>query len=142
MELIRVRDRLNEPPYTALLMPSMFRPTPERAAAKAAAYMRDSRIDAYACRMNGRDVGLIVLRVDGNSAEVLNIATDAAFRGLNIGRFLLEQTMVQCHVAVLEAETDDDAVGFYRRSGCIVERCGAIDGRARYRCRKTLQHQP
>ena len=138
MEQIRIIDRLNEPPYTALLMPSMFRPTPERAAAKAAAYMRDSRIDAYTCRMNGRDVGLIVLRMDGDSAEVLNTATDAAFRGLNIGRFLLEQAMVCCHLNVLEAETDDDAIGFYRRCGCTVERCGDIDGRARYRCRKTL----
>ena len=138
MDLIPVKARLNEPRFITLLMPSMFRPTPERAAAKAAAYMRDSRIDAYACRMNGHDVGLIILRLHENSAEVLNIATDAAFRHMNIGRFLLEQTMVQCCVNALEAETDDDAVGFYRRCGFIVERRGEIDSRARYRCLKTV----
>lgn len=88
--------------------------------------------------MNGLDVGLIILRMDGNRAEILNIATDGAFRGLNVGRFMLEQTMVRCRINILEAETDDDAVGFYRRCGCSIERCGDIDGRARYRCRKTL----
>lgn len=38
MELIRVKDRLNEPRFIALLMLSMCQPTPERAAAKAVAY--------------------------------------------------------------------------------------------------------
>ena len=138
MQLIRVRDRLNEPRFIALLMPSMFQPTPKRAATKAAAYTQDKGIDAYACRMNGLDVGLIILRMDGNSAEILNISTDTAFRGLNVGRFMIEQTMVQCHLATLDAETDDDAVGFYQRCGFTVERSGDIDGRARYRCRKTF----
>ena len=113
MDLIRVKDRLNEPALIALLMLSMFRPTPERAAAKDATYMRDN-------------------------TEILSIATDAAFRSLNVGRFPLKQTAVYCHLNFLEAETDAAAVGFYRRCGNRVERCGDIDGRARYRCRKTL----
>lgn len=69
MNLIRVKDRLNHSSFTALLMPSMFQPTPERAAAKVTAYMQDESIDAYACRMNGLDVGLIILRTNGNEAE-------------------------------------------------------------------------
>ncbi|MCH5286448.1 MAG: GNAT family N-acetyltransferase [Christensenellaceae bacterium] len=123
----------------ALLALSMFRPTPERAAGRAAAYMQDSSLEAYACQMNGADAGLIVFRVNEDAAEILSIATESAFRGLNIGRFMIEQTIGIFRLNAIEAETDDDAVGFYRRCGFSVHVCGEIDGTTRYRCRKVRQ---
>ena len=138
MTFENVKSCLDDPDLMAILAPSLFNPTPERVAARAAAYMGDSDVAAYACQANGVHTGLIVFSIEGNTAVIRAIATGSAFRHMGVGRFLVEQVMGAFHPSTLIAETDDDAVGFYQRCGFAVERCGEIDGRTRYFCRKSV----
>ena len=137
MILEDVKAHLHEPDLLALLGPSMYLPTPERVAARADGSMRDGSVAAYACRMDGAWAGLIVLSVTEDTAVIRAIATEQDARGRGVGRFMMEQAMTMRGLSELTAETDNDAVGFYRRCGFAVEVCGRIDGRTRYRCRKT-----
>ena len=137
MVIENVKERLREPECLALLAPSMFHPTEARVAQRAEMFMRDSAIEAWACRAEGALAGLIVLAVNGHEGVIRAIATAETMRGRGVGRFLVERGMERFGLSLLTAETDDDAVGFYRRCGFVVSRGHEIGGRARYVCRRT-----
>ena len=136
MKLVNAKMRLNDPRLMDILAPSMFNPTPKRVAARAATYRQETGVEACACQIDDIDVGLILFSVSEDTAVIHQIATARTHRGVGVGRFMIEQVMEGFHLLAMAAETDDDAVGFYRRCGFTVERCGAIGGRARYRCRR------
>lgn len=69
------------------------------------------------------------------SATLLHIAVAPAVRRRGLGRYLLEYVVCAEGLSRLEAETDDDAVGFYRRCGFDVVSLGEkYPGVTRYQC--------
>ena len=66
--------------------------------------------------------GLIVLakRADP-SAEIIGIAVKKELQGCGIGSFMLDRASRLVRIDRITAETDEEAVGFYRKSGFSVK---------------------
>lgn len=75
------------------------------------------------------------MRVEDSHAEVLHLGTAPAHTRQGHARALLLAVAGSLQVSELTAETDDDALEFYRRAGFTVTAVEARDGRARYLCR-------
>lgn len=73
----------------------------------------------------GRLVGAIayVVMEDG-AVRILAIASDPSSERSGVGRLLLSAVQAETTASRLEAETDDDAVGFYVACGFSVTRLG------------------
>ena len=84
----------------------------------------------------GEVVGVAGFRRTGDaSATLLHIAVAPAVQRQGFGRYLVEHVISAEGLSRLEAETDDDAVGFYRKCGFEVESLGEkYPGVTRYRC--------
>ena len=76
--------------------------------------------------MEGRDVlGLIGLRrTGGDSGEITHIAVDPRRRLHGVGQHMVAEVRRIESLRILVAETDSDAVGFYRRCGFEVAHLG------------------
>ena len=104
---------------------------------------RESELQAYRDGTDRRLLGWVVdgavVSVLGLSrsqprAEVLHIATDPARERQGFAAALVRAVLAEPASAELVAETDDDAVGFYRRSGFAVEEIASPWPTRRYRC--------
>lgn len=74
-------------------------------------------------------------RRDAVSAVLLHLAVAPAYRKQGLGRYLLVSMVSADGISRLDAETDDDAVGFYRRCGFRIQSLGEkYPGVARYLC--------
>ncbi|MBD3922171.1 GNAT family N-acetyltransferase [Paenibacillus sp. PR3] len=73
----------------------------------------------------GELVGLIgVERTGGASGILKHIAVTPLYQRRNLARSMIEKIMLETGLSELQAETDKDAVGFYKRIGCRIESLG------------------
>lgn len=86
--------------------------------------------------LEGELVGFIGLRFESReSAEIRHIVVRADLRGQGIGETLITAARRKYSLATVWAETDKDAVGFYRRCGFVVDSLGEkYPGVERFRC--------
>lgn len=88
---------------------------------------------------NGSASGFIGLRGEGASAEILHIAVDEHKRNCGIGRRIIDDLIELENLTELTAETDHDAVEFYRRYGFEIQSLGEkYPGVERFHCRLIL----
>jgi ribosomal protein S18 acetylase RimI-like enzyme len=117
----------------------MYLPTKEKYQQKMQAYLQDAAIKIYGCFCETALKGLLVLRsFPQKQAELVGIAVEESSRRQGIGTLMLRQVMESCCLQAVFAETDDDAVEFYRKCGFAVENhIETYDGKpvARYTCR-------
>ena len=74
---------------------------------------------------NGELVGFIGLRLEPEQVAVIrHIAVRRDHRGQGIGKQIINQVCDTYRLGVVLAETDHDAVGFYRKVGFVVESLG------------------
>lgn len=125
----------------ALLGHSQYNPTRENMARMAAGFIADPAVAILACKGAGAVAGLMVLRREADArAEILGIAVQPALRGQGVGWFMVDAAMRDWALDALVAETDDDAVDFYRRCGFLVTPLDKkIEGCPRYLCVRTAQ---
>ena len=69
---------------------------------------------------DGRIVGLASYAAGGRHSALRYLAVDSTYRGNGIGRRLVYAVRDRAPRVALIAETDDDAVAFYRRTGFAV----------------------
>lgn len=106
----------------------MYRPDRE----KYVCALRERR--PFVCVQEGRAVGVALV---GETGELAGIAVAEDRRRRGVGRFLVEAILREGGFSALQAETDADAVGFYRKCGFETERFVRTfpDGEAeRFRC--------
>ncbi|MCP2014067.1 ribosomal protein S18 acetylase RimI-like enzyme [Deinococcus sp. HSC-46F16] len=115
-----------------LLARAMF-PDPERIARTLEAYRTAPERRVFVWLEGGRVVSAAGLRIQGAEVEVLHLATRPGEKGRGHARALLHALAEHLNAARLVAETDDGAVGFYRRAGFEVTPAPPRGGRARYR---------
>jgi ribosomal protein S18 acetylase RimI-like enzyme len=65
---------------------------------------------------------------------IRSIAVAPTWRDRGLGRALIDSLAERARAKRVVAETDDDAVGFYRRCGFAVEDAPPKSGRPRYWC--------
>lgn len=131
-----VKASIFDPEVLTLLKPSVYNPTPERLKRRAEKYSADKNTFVYACKTGGIYVGIVVFRIENNTAEILDIAVKPEYRKHGIGRSLIDFIFIQFPIYTITAETDDEAVGFYKRCGFDVIGFGMKCNTKRYICNK------
>ncbi len=136
MPLRRVENRRAFDAVWPILAESVFEPTAARREALGRAYLERGPRCLWAFDVDGRAVAVVGVRLDGAGGEITHLAVAARHRGEGLGRAALEALRLAAPaVRVWRAETDDEAVGFYRRLGFAVEDLGErYPGVRRYRC--------
>ena len=120
MNIIDVKESLCNKSVYSLLAPSVFNPTPERLLSRAEKYQADDTVKVYAYSENGEYKGIIAFKIKEQTAEILGIAVKPEYQGKGIGSRLINYIFSQFAVNKVTAETDDDAIGFYKKYGFAV----------------------
>lgn len=128
-----VKDKLCDEKLLCILSPSIYKPTPKRVRARAIQYM-NSDANIYAYKENDTFSGIVIFSIEDKTATILDIATDINLRSKGIASKLLDYIFSEFGVISIIAETDDDAVGFYKKYGFNISVCGQIGGVIRYNC--------
>ena len=95
----------------------LYQPTREKYFQKAEQWLQDERIKVYAAVEENRLLGMIVLCIQGQQAEIVGISVCPQERHRGIGSWLIEWAMQKYNLTSLTAQTDGEAVGFYRKVG-------------------------
>ena len=132
MELIDVKPKIFNDDILVLLAPSVFNPTPERLKARAEKYANNPNAHVCTCRDGGEFVGIAVVEIVENTATVLDIAVDEKSRNKGIGSALLTHFINNFNLEKMVAETDDDAVEFYKKYGFKITETKTVCNTKRY----------
>ena len=65
---------------------------------------------------------MMVLRISDSVAEIIGIAVSEKKRRQGTGRRMIQYVMKSEGVERIDAQTDDDSIGFYRKCGFTEER--------------------
>lgn len=85
---------------------------------------------------NDLALGIVGFKRQGVSGEILHIAVDERKRNCGIGRRMIDELLLLENLTQLTAETDRDAVEFYRRYGFEIQSLGEkYPGVERFYCR-------
>lgn len=131
-----IKEIITEPDILKLLTPSVFNPTEERLLNRAKKYGEDENTDIYAYKENSKYKGIVVFKTQNNSATILDIAIKPEHQGQGIGSKLIDFIFNNFNVHSITAETDDDAIGFYKKYGFIVADTKVKFDTKRYTCVK------
>ena len=119
----------------------MFMPTKEKFNIKVNQYLNDNSVKIFACFSNGKIVGVMAVSfTEQKKLEVLGIAVDLSVRGKGIGSYMITQVINNYGLLYVYAETDNDAVGFYRNNGFGIVEFSETYGDetvVRYKCELT-----
>ena len=110
---LNVKDKLDNPALKQILAASLYKP--EAVNEKIEQY-RDGALSLYGWVEHDEVVGLCGFSVHNDHVEILNIAVAEKERGRGIGRAMTISLRNKINLPI-KAETDDDAVVFYRKSG-------------------------
>lgn len=129
-----IKNSLCDKSIYHLLVPSVFNPAPERLLSRAEKYQADDKTKAYAYADNGEYKGIIVFKIKEQTAEILDIAVKPEYQGKGIGSMLIDYIFSKFAVNKIIAETDDDAIGFYKKYGFTVTNTKVNHDTKRYVC--------
>lgn len=125
MEIKNIKENLKSEELLEILAESVYMPTAERLNSRAEAYINNSDIIVLGASMNNRFLGIIVLDYMGDDELViLDIAVLKSIQKQGIGRTLIEYVKATYQPKCITAETDDDAIDFYRKIGFTVKSLG------------------
>lgn len=136
MRIMDRKDNLHDRHVLDILSHSQYQPTEEKLKSLADLYESDPTIHAFSCVDNRRVMGVAVFkRLTASTVEIVSIAVDPAFRHQGIGSKLISFSTNSLKCDEVRAETDDHAVGFYRRYGFDIVSLGEkYPGVIRYLC--------
>lgn len=136
MNIIDIKDNLHDKRILSVIAQSQYMPTEEKLNTLAYQYKFNPAISAFACVDTESVCGTIILKhTKDNEFEILGIATDLSRRMQGIGTRLISYAVSTLDCKLITAETDDDAVDFYRKYGFQIESLGEkYPGTVRYFC--------
>lgn len=137
MRLAQIKGMLHKDRILALLSYCQYKPTEETLNMQADKYEADENVHALACTDGNAITGILILkRQHDDSFEILGIAVDPIFRSRGTGKMMIAQASALLSCSALYAETDGDAVEFYRKCGFEIQSLGEkYPGVIRYACR-------
>ena len=116
----------------------MFMPSEEKFNQKIDAFLCDNSVKIFACCNRDQLVGVMAVSfLEQRSIEILGIAVDISFRGKGIGSYMINQIIHDYGLTSVYAETDSDAIAFYRKNAFSVTEFSEIYGGeivVRYKC--------
>jgi ubiquinone/menaquinone biosynthesis C-methylase UbiE/N-acetylglutamate synthase-like GNAT family acetyltransferase len=87
---------------------------------RARKYQEDENTNIYAYKDNGEYKGIVIFKVINNSATILDIAVKPEYQSQGIGSKLINFIFNSFNARNITAETDDDAIGFYKKYGFAI----------------------
>ena len=116
----------------------IFMPTAEKFNKKVDKFLSDNSIKIFACLYGNEVKGIIVVSfTEQYKIEIIGIAVNVTARHLGIGSYMINKLIDDYSLVSVYAETDNDAVEFYRKNGFkITEFSNTFDGETviRYNC--------
>ena len=113
---VNLKPRLDDPEAQHVMSLSMFQPTTE-SIARAVERCRNANRELWGVVDDGRILGVVGYYIRGDQVlYIANISVIEERRGQGIGRSMIE-ALREKHGLPIELETDDDAIGFYRKCG-------------------------
>ena len=134
MNIFDIKSSICESRLYEILAPSVYNPTEERLLNRARKYQEDGNTNIYAYKENNQYKGIVVFKIADSSATILDIAVEPEHQGQGIGSKLIDFIFNQFKIDSITAETDDDAIGFYKKYGFIVADTKAEFDTKRYVC--------
>jgi predicted GNAT family acetyltransferase len=104
----------------------VYNPTEDKMNGIVQLYKSDANRVLYAYDDGSIVAAIIGLQIKPEETVILHIAVDQGMRGKGIGRTFLHEVMSLHKMTTLKAETDKDAVGFYRTCGFHIESLGEL----------------
>jgi len=136
-----IKDQLDNPMVLQIMAYSEYEESLERAVKRAQAYRENTAQYVYGWIEDGVVLGVCAFHIQPDKMIINGMAVAEHSRKNGIGRAMV--TELQMKYSSLEAETDDDAVGFYRKCGFIVSELPKVHDNCRWRCVLSLpQPQP
>lgn len=119
-----------------LLGTAMFNPTFGKIQNVAQSIYAKTQGRFYACYIESVLVGVIGLsKIDNDKLIIKHIAVSSTFKRQKIASTMLDFIIERERVDVVEAETDDDAVSFYKGYGFSIKKLPYNDATGqRYQC--------
>lgn len=115
-----------------------YKPTKEKMQLLADSYLKNKDIKVFGYKIDANITGVIVINNHDNNTIIESISVAKPYRKMGIGKKLIHYVVDTLDIKTIEAETDDDAVGFYRNCGFCIEDLGfKYKNVRRYRCRLT-----
>ena len=118
--LIEIKNELDNPIVHRLVSESAWDKSKEAMDKKAAEFRRREDLHLYGWIENDEILGVCGVVLHSNSVEVYNIAVEPGIRKRGIGSAMIS-ALQQKYKMTIKAETDDDAVDFYRKCGFEAE---------------------
>lgn len=131
------RDCLLSQEAYMLYAPCMYHPAYDDFRKQMEGFLNDPSVRIFVCENQGEKAGMMVLKYTNAGAEIIGIAVPEKLRCRGIGRYIIQFVLQSESLERLEAQTDDDSVGFYRKCGFALEKIivdypdGSV---ARYNC--------
>ncbi|MGG4397007.1 GNAT family N-acetyltransferase [Paenibacillus thiaminolyticus] len=131
---INVKPRLREAVIRDLIELCVF-PDPDKVEAVLKTYEQHPGDELWGYESEGEVVGIVGIRKDGKEIEILHLAVHPELRGAGFGRGMILELIHQEQPDVVKAETDEEAVDFYRNIGFTIESRGEVyPGVERFTC--------
>jgi ribosomal protein S18 acetylase RimI-like enzyme len=133
--LISIKPRIKDESIQELLSYAIF-PDPERLELETQRYISDASLELYGHEEDNDIVGIVGFTIHpNNTLELRHIAVEPGARGNGYGRGLILELIEVKKPAVIEAETDEDSVEFYRSVGFSIVSLGELfPGVERFKC--------
>lgn len=110
-------------------------PDEERVTRELDSYRSDNSKNLLGKIINNELVGLIGVKRNEVDVVLLHIAVKEVYRGKGIGKEMIHEYIGVNEIKRMEAETDQDAVDFYREIGFEICSLGEkYPGRERFKC--------
>lgn len=133
--LLDIKPRLDEAEIQDLVELSIF-PDPDNLERTITQYRTSDDVRIMGYESEGQIVGFVGFSIDSNERMTLrHIAVLPEARGAGFGRGMILELLHLFSPVAIEAETDEEAVHFYRSIGFRVESLGEkYPGTERFRC--------
>ena len=132
--ICNIKEIITEPNMLQMLAPSVYNPTEERLLNRAKKYQEDESTNVYVYKEDGRYKGIVIFKIVNNSATILDIAVKSECQGQGTGSKLIDFIFNSFNAQNITAETDDDAIGFYKKYGFTVAGTKVESDTKRYVC--------
>lgn len=133
--LMDIKARLSEPEVQEMLAYAVF-PEPSAVDKAVQRYTADPELSLYGYEEEGVLIGILGFSLDeAGRAVVTHLAVHPEYRGQGYGRGQILELIAQKHPVTVTAETDEDAVDFYRSIGFSIVSLGEkYPGVERFQC--------
>lgn len=117
-ELLELTTKNELLPLYNVYKDCMYLPNKDKYREKVQSWLMDDWIRIFACVHDSKRKGLLVLKFTStDQAEITGISVEEGSRNQGIGSFMIREIQLRFPNIKMNAETDRDAVVFYKKNG-------------------------